>query len=377
MKARKSNLIELPDEARRERESESDHWWDRQHSLVLRQSPKWAQALTLALFLLGGGGIIASSVIKIDEVITITGTLKPTEGIYEVKTPAGGLIKKVSVEEGEVVKKGDLLVQFDTRAAEQEISNIQNQMKELDVSFKSSTRAINARLSAMRNSLSTNEQILEKMRTLHAVGALEENSLLGQIDRVYQLKADINEIEEELVQKESTTLRNISDLRTRLRRNEIQKQYELVYAPKSGIIFENNASEKGVLGGGDLIMKIIPQNNLKASTSVTNREIGFIRLGQEAKVRIDSFDYTKFGYVDGFVQSIGAEVKARDKESGSDYTFPVVIGLKTNFLEHKEQNQIAIRYVDNSKSKAEREKINFSGEDIFNYNSDALQQLRQ
>ena len=93
--ARKSNLLNLPEEARRKKEAESDHWWDRQHSLVLRQTPRWAQGLAIALIILGGGGIIASTIIKIDEVITVTGTLKPTDGIYEVKTPAGGLVEKV------------------------------------------------------------------------------------------------------------------------------------------------------------------------------------------------------------------------------------------------------------------------------------------
>ena len=84
-------------------------------------------------------------------------------------------------------------------------------------------------------------------------------------------------MEEELIQRESRVQRDLSELKSRLKRNEIQKQYELVYAPKSGIIFENMARDSGVLGGGELIMKIIPQENLKGSVSITNREIGFIK----------------------------------------------------------------------------------------------------
>ena len=145
LNAKRSNLMQLPEEARRKKEAESDHWWDRQHSLVLRQTPRWAQGLVIALILLGGGGVIASSIIKIDEVITVTGTLKPTEGIYEVKTPAGGLVKRVLAKEGSKVEKGDLLVEFDTRSAEEEIKNIRQQIEGQKISFESTKRALNSR----------------------------------------------------------------------------------------------------------------------------------------------------------------------------------------------------------------------------------------
>ena len=143
-------------------------------------------------------------------------------------------------------------------------------------------------------------------------------------------------------------------------------------------MFENKAIEKGVLSGGELIMKIIPQNSLKGSVSVTNREIGFINIGQKAQVRIDSFNYTQFGYINGYVQSIGAEVKARDTESGSEYTFPVILKLEENYLENKGVKiglQSGMSITANLKLREKR--LISVVSDIFNYNNDALQRLRQ
>ena len=370
--------MNLPEEARRKKEAESDHWWDRQHSLVLRQTPRWAQGLAIALIILGGGGIIASTIIKIDEVITVTGTLKPTDGIYEVKTPAGGLVEKVFTREGEKVEKGDLLVRFDTRNAEEEIRNLQKQIDGLEVSSTSSKRALKARRESVENSLLTNRKILERMVSLQEIGAIEENTFLGQKDRVFQIEAELKQVEEELIQRESRIQRDLSELKSRLKRNEIQKQYELVYAPKSGIIFENMARDSGVLGGGELIMKIIPQENLKGSVSITNREIGFIKIGQKAQVRIDSFDYTRFGYINGYVQSIGAEVNEKDPESGTEFTFPVVLRLEKNYLENKGIRvglQSGMSITANLKLREKR--LISVVSDIFNYNNDALQRLRQ
>ena len=138
------------------------------------------------------------------------------------------------------------------------------------------------------------------------------------------------------------------------------------------------ARDSGVLRGGELIMKIIPQENLKGSVSITNREIGFIKIGQKAQVRIDSFDYTRFGYINGYVQSIGAEVNEKDPESGTEFTFPVVLRLEKNYLENKGIRvglQSGMSITANLKLREKR--LISVVSDIFNYNNDALQRLRQ
>ena len=83
----------------------------------------------------------------------------------------------------------------------------------------------------------------------------------------------------------------MSELQSRLSANKIQ-QYEIVNSPISGVVFDIKANESGVLGGGEQIMKIVSQSNLKANVSVTNKDIGFVRIGQATKVRVDAFNFT-------------------------------------------------------------------------------------
>lgn len=380
MTTKKRNIIKLPDGARSGQKTESDHWWDMQHSLILRQTPRWAQSVALALILLGGGGIIASSVIKIDEVITVSGTLKPVKGIYELKSPAGGLIKQVNKKEGEYVRKGDLIVQFDTRAAEENIQNIQKQTEEILISSESIQRAHASRVKSLNQSLYTNEQILERMEVLSEAGAVEKNTLLLQRDKVFQLQANVEEANEQQLQRESESKRRLSDLKSQLKQNQIQKQYELVYAPVSGILFDLQAVEQGVLNRAQIIAKLIPQESLKASVSVTNKDIGYIKLKQPAQVRVDSFDYTQFGYIPGYIQSVGAEVKRIEGEEGSasTYSFPVTIALEKNYLEAKGLKiplQSGMSITANLKLREKR--LISVVSDIFNNNYDALTRLRQ
>ena len=283
---KRNSSTKLPKEARRDRKAESVHWWDKQHSLVLRQTPRWAQGLTLALFLLGTGGIIAASTIKIDEVITVRGTLKPIGGIYELKTPAGGLIKQVLKNEGQYVEKGELIVQFDTRQAEDMIRNTKTQIQEIERAYSSTLRALNSRKTSIVNSLNTSQRILSNLEDLQAVGAIQLHKLLQQRNEVFNLQAQVEEINEQIIQNKSGVDRSLSDLKARLNQTKIQKQYEMVYAPISGTIFDMRAVDRGVLGGGEIISKIIPRKNLKGDIAVTNKDIGYIKENQKVQCEL-------------------------------------------------------------------------------------------
>ena len=369
--------LELPEGARGRKQAESEHWWDRQHSLVLRQSPRWAQALAMGLIVLGSGGIIASSLIKIDEVITVTGQLKPTAGVTEVKSPAGGLIRKVYKSEGDSIKEGELIVEFDTRKAEEEIKNTTKQLKEIELTYKSGLRAMEAKKSAIVKSLETNKNILGRMEVLQSQGAVEENTLLQQRDKVFSMQVQIQEVVEQIVQNKSNYERTKSELEARQQQSMIQKQYEQVFATTEGIAFQVAASTNGVLPIGETIMKIVPQKNLKGEVSITNKDIGFVRLGQKTQVRVDAFNFTQFGYLNGIIYSIGADAEMPN-DNNSTFTFPVEIELERNYLM---TNGIKIPLKSGMSITANiklREKRLISVvSDIFNNNYDALRRLRQ
>ena len=93
----------------------ANNWIAKNRSLVLRQTPVWAQSVALLLFILGTGSVAAGILFRIDEVVTVKGQLKSIGGNVEVKTPVGGKISEVFVKEGQAVSKGDKLLVYDTR----------------------------------------------------------------------------------------------------------------------------------------------------------------------------------------------------------------------------------------------------------------------
>ena len=234
-----------------------------------------------------------------------------------------------------------------------------------------------AKKSAIIKSLETNEKILQRMEILWSQGAVEENTLLQQRDRVFSMQVQIQEVAEQMVQNKSNYERTKSELEARQRQSMIQKQYEQVFATSEGIAFQVAASKNGVLPIGETIMKIVPQKKLKGEVSITNKDIGFVQIGQKAQVRVDAFNFTQFGYLNGSIKSIGADAEMPDEENNT-FTFPVEIQLERNYL-MTDGIQIPLKsgMSITANIKLREKRLISVVSDIFNNNYDALQRLRQ
>ena len=78
-------------------------------------------------------------------------------------------------------------------------------------------------------------------------------------------------------------------------------------------------------------MKIIPTDAAKAEVFVSNRDIGFVSIGQKSQVRVDAYPFTKFGDLDGEITRIGADVLPPD-DTNPSYRFPVTVTLDSPVL---------------------------------------------
>ena len=79
----------------------ANRWMARNRSLVLRQTPVWAQSLAAILIGLCTTAVAGGILFRIDEVVTVQGQLKSIGGTVEVKTPAGGRVAEVLFSDGQ------------------------------------------------------------------------------------------------------------------------------------------------------------------------------------------------------------------------------------------------------------------------------------
>ena len=98
---------------------------------------------------------------------------------------------------------------------------------------------------------------------------------------------------------------------------------EIMLSPIDGTVFDLKPdNNRYVTTKAEPLMKIVPNGELSGEVNVGNQDIGFLRTGQKAKIRVDSFPYTEYGEIDGKVKSIGADALPPN-EIVRSYHFPV------------------------------------------------------
>lgn len=155
---------------------------------------------------------------------------------------------------------------------------------------------------------------------------------LQQLDAQYELQSQLASVQLEMRRTSLESQKSIGQMRNRLRQAELQLQYQTVVAPVAGLVFEPKARVDGVLQAGETILTLVPQQGLKAQVFVPNKDIGFVKTGQIAKVRVDAFPFTRYGELQGIVSQIGADALPPDP-SYNFYRFPVKLTLNRSYLQ--------------------------------------------
>jgi hemolysin D len=73
-------------------------------------------------------------------------------------------------------------------------------------------------------------------------------------------------------------------------------------------------TEGGVVTPAQVLMSIVPtDSHLEIEAMVSNRDIGFVRGGQATEIKIDTFNFTKYGLLQGRVESLSHDSIQREK----------------------------------------------------------------
>jgi hemolysin D len=81
----------------------------------------------------------------------------------------------------------------------------------------------------------------------------------------------------------------------------------------------------GVVAAAQPLMQIVPkQDVVEVEAYLENKDIGFVRVGQEAAVKVDAFEYTKYGTVPGRLTHVSRDA-IQDEKRGLIYAVTVTL----------------------------------------------------
>ncbi len=87
----------------------------------------------------------------------------------------------------------------------------------------------------------------------------------------------------------------------------------------------------GVIVPGETVAEIVPVNDeLVAEVNVAPRDVGHIRVGQEAKVTVTTYDPTQYGYITGRVRQVSPSTFQNEQ---GELFYKSVVALEQSYLE--------------------------------------------
>ena len=312
----------------------------------LRPAPIWSKALAWTIIATASFGFVYAVFARIDEVVLATGELQPLGAERPVKAPFAGVIQEILVKEGQKVNLGDTLLRFDPEVSRKRKETLETQINLERKRFEEESRSIKARkkgiketINGVQRSLKTEMEIYTNILPLAEIGALQLTETLRQRNRVEQLesevaqsKADLEEVEAQLLKLEQQSLREISDLERQLVEVGDIITKERLDAPVAGIIYGMVPSSPGYAAtAGETLVKVVPGGEIEAKIFVTNRDVGFLESGMKAQVRVDAFPYTQFGSIPGSLKTVGTLPVEPDQQNPVP-RFPAYVKLDREYL---------------------------------------------
>jgi hemolysin D len=172
---------------------------------------------------------------------------------------------------------------------------------------------------------------------------------------------------------------------------EQKTRLQLLTAPVDGVVQQLAIhTVGGVVTPAQSLLVVVPSDSrLEIEAMVSNRDIGFVHPGQEAEIKVDTFNFTRYGLLHGQVLNVSQDAVIRDRQT--DRSDDRVVGTQNDTSEPKGQElnysarisldrtqmQIDDRMVNLSPGMAVTVEIKTGSRTILSYLSSPLLRYRQ
>jgi hemolysin D len=175
----------------------------------------------------------------------------------------------------------------------------------------------------------TEKELGSKLTYFEALQQLveQQEELAVQKSRLKEAEAAVAAIRETRSQATAEFRRSLSEelakaeqkangLAQDLIKAEQKIRLQLLTAPVDGTVQQLAVhTVGGVVTPAQALLVVVPSDSqLEIEAMVSNRDIGFVRPGQQAEIKVDTFNFTRYGLLHGEVLGISQDAVIRDRQ---------------------------------------------------------------
>lgn len=331
---------------------------------------------TWALYLLCAVVVVAitwASLARVDEITRSDGRVVPDGREQVIASLDAGILRELKVREGQEVQAGEELATLDPTRAESQQAEGQVKLMALKAAAARLTAESNGRASIQwpadvdpksRAALAETESFEARKRLMEeAVAAI--NRSLGLISKelklaqdmsrsglmsdveVMRLNRQVNEMQQQRTERQARYRQEASQDLVRVQSELAQLDEQMVVrqdaltrtvlkSPVHGVVKAVKISTTGgVVASGAPILEIAPIGpKVLVEARIKPRDIGFVRLGQTAEVKLAGYDFNTYGGLEGKVTYISPDAVTEGDKTGEGH-YRVIVTAERNNLKYK------------------------------------------
>jgi HlyD family secretion protein len=252
----------------------------------------------------GGTKIDPSKLAKVDKgdlakSVVATGKIEPITKV-EIKSKASGIVKKLYVDYGDKVKRGQMLAELDRDEIQARVAQAHAQLEASSASL-SGTRADleRAKVDAEGPDVPMLKRAYDRAQGMAKEGVVSESALddaqknyVMSVNKQNVSKAQLQVLQAKIGQAEG----QVAQDRANLKQLEEQLGYTTIESPIDGIVLSRDVeigdavSSILVLGSSaTLVMTLGDTSEVYVKGKVDESDIGKVYLGQPARIKVESF----------------------------------------------------------------------------------------
>ena len=327
----------------------------------------------------GGTKIDPSKLAKVEKgdlakSVVATGKVEPITKV-EIKSKASGIVKKLYVDAGDRVKRGQLLTELDKEEIEARVAQARAQVEASEASLKGTQADLKrAKVDAEGPDVPMLKRAYDRAQGMAKEGVVSA-SALDDAQKNYELalnkqnvaKAQLQVLHAKIGQAQAQVLQDHANLK----QLEEQLSYTTIASPIDGIILSRDVevgdavSSILVLGSSaTLIMTLGDTSEVYVKGKVDESDIGKVYLGQPARIKVESFKDKTFNGKVTKISPMGVEkdnvttfeVRVSINNPGGELKAAMTANAEIILEEHKNVLQIpegAILYDKDKKASVE------------------------
>ena len=252
----------------------------------------------------GGTKIDPSKLAKVDKgdlakSVVATGKIEPITKV-EIKSKASGIVKKLYVDYGDKIKKGQMLAELDRDEIQARVDQARAQLEASSASL-SGTRADleRAKVDAEGPDVPMLKRAYDRAKGMAKEGVVSASALddaeknyVMSVNKQNVSKAQLQVLQAKIGQAEG----QVAQDRANLKQLEEQLSYTTIESPIDGIVLSRDVeigdavSSILVLGSSaTLVMTLGDTSEVYVKGKVDESDIGKVYLGQPARIKVESF----------------------------------------------------------------------------------------